>query len=217
MKYIIKIMPTKRSFAITVLETDRIADINSILRKRAEITMQSSSHIYFDTQPANPDDIVQDITFFMLESDEKKSADEKLNDLIYELDQQNTDYAIRDEDTGKMIVYVEFVGALDIKFDNLKSVKAGTYEKIDELKSYKTESGLCKGYKPNFRPMESQSIENKSIKPESIYLFCHSQEDLMQLKGTISKKVLEIDPDLKLEFRQFTGEDPEYRTKNPSP
>jgi hypothetical protein len=209
-------MSTKRSFAITVLESERIADINNILRKHADITMQSSSHIYFDTQPANPDDVVQDITFFMLESDEEKSADEKLNELIDELDEMDTDYAIRDEDTGKMIVYVEFVGALDIMFDNIRSVKEGTYEKIDELKSLKTEFGLCKGYKPSFRPMESQPIENKNIKPESIYLFCHSQEALMMLKDTLSKRILEIDPDFKLAFRQFTGADPEYRTKNPS-
>ncbi|WP_292887842.1 hypothetical protein [Methanobrevibacter sp. UBA212] len=40
--------------------------------------LQPSSHIYFDTQPANPDDVVQDITFFMLESDDKKIADERL-------------------------------------------------------------------------------------------------------------------------------------------
>lgn len=209
-------MSTKRSFAITVLESERISDINTILRKRADITLQSSSHTYFDTQPVNPADIVQDITFFMLESDAEKSADEKLDELIDELDGMDTNYAIRDEDTGKMIVYVEFVGALDIKFDNVKSIKEGTYEKIDELKSLKTEFGLCKGYKPNFRPMESQSIEDKDIKPESIYLFCHSQEDLMRLKGMLSEKVLEINPDFKVEFRQFTGADPEYKTKNPS-
>ena len=208
-------MSTKRSFAITVLESERIADINNILRKRADITMQSSSHIYFDTQPVKPNDVVQDITFFTLESDGEKSADEKLDDLIDELDKLDTNYAIRDEDAGKMIVYIEFVGALDIKFDNLKIVKEGTYEKIDELKSLKTEFGLCKGYKPNFRPMESQSIENKAIKPESIYLFCHSQKDLMRLKEMLSKRILEIDSEFEVQFRQFTGEDPEYKTKIP--
>ena len=209
-------MSTKRSFAITVLESERIADINNILRKRADITMQSSSHIYFDTQPVKPNDVVQDITFFTLESDGEKSADEKLDDLIDELDKLDTNYAIRDEDTGKMIVYIEFVGALDIKFDNLKIVKEGTYEKIDELKSLKTEFGLCKGYKPNFRPMESQSLEDKAIKPESIYLFCHSQEDLENLKDMLYEKILKIEPDFEVEFRQFTGDNPEYKTKNPN-
>ena len=32
-----------------------------------------------------------------------------------------------------MIVYVKFVGALDIKFDNVEIIKEGTYKKIDEL------------------------------------------------------------------------------------
>lgn len=115
-----------------------------------------------------------------------------------------------------MIVYVEFVGAIDIKFDNLKIVKKGTYERIDELKSLKTKFGLCKGYKPNFRPMESQSIEDKAIKPESIYLFCHSQEDLENLKDMLYEKILKIEPDFEVEFRQFTGDNPEYKTKNPN-
>ena len=206
-------MSTKRSFAITALDSEKIADINNILRKHADITMQSSSHIYFDTQPVNSKDIVQDITFFMLETDEKSSADRKLDELIGELDQLNTDYAIRDEDTGEMIVYVKFVGALDIKFDRLKIVKEGTYEKIDELKSFKTDLGICKGYKPNFRPMESQSLENKNIKPESIYMFCHSQENLMKMKEILFERILEIDSDFEVEFRQFTGKKPEYKTK----
>ena len=184
-----------------------IESINRIIRKHADITMESSSHIYFDTQPVSSSDVVQDITFFTI------SSDDELEDLIEELDQLDTDYAIRDEDTGKMIVYVEFVGALDIIFDDLKTIHPGTYKKIDDLKSYKTEFGICKGYKPNFRPMESQSIEDKDIKAESIYMFCHSQENLMKLKEVLTEKVLEIDPDFRLEFRQFMGEDPEYGTK----
>lgn len=206
-------MSSKRNFVINILETEMIADINRILRKYADITLQSSSYVYFSAQPANPGDVVQDITFFTLKSDDKKSADEKLDILIDELNQLDTDYAIRDEDSGKMIVYVEFVGAIDIKFDNMKIIKEGTYDKIDELKSYKTEFGLCKGYKPSFRPVESQSIENKEIKPESIYLFCHSQKDLMKLKEMLYEKILEIDTGLEVEFRQFTGEDPKYKTK----
>lgn len=200
-------MSSRRNFAITVLDSQMIESINRIIRKHADITMESSSHIYFDTQPVSSSDVVQDITFFTI------SSDDELEDLIEELDQLDTDYAIRDEDTGKMIVYVEFVGALDIIFDDLKTIHPGTYKKIDDLKSYKTEFGICKGYKPNFRPMESQSIEDKDIKAESIYMFCHSQENLMKLKEVLTEKVLEIDPDFRLEFRQFMGEDPEYGTK----
>lgn len=206
-------MSIKRNFAVTVLDSENIKNVNEILNKRASITMQSSSHVYFDTQPISNTDIAQDITFFQIESEDETSAGKKLQSLIEDLDQLNIDYAIRDEDTGKMLAYVEFVGALDIIFDNVKFIKKGTYKKIDELKSYKSELGICKGYKPSFRPMESQSIENSDIKHESIYLFCHTQEDLLKLKDALSEKIMEIDSDFKVEFRQFMGEDPEYGTK----
>ena len=107
-------MATKRSFVINILEIERITDANNIIRKHADITMQSSSYVYFDAQPANPDDLLPDITFFTLESDGKKSADEKLDILIDELNQLDTDYAIRDEDSGKMIEYIKFVGVFNI-------------------------------------------------------------------------------------------------------
>ena len=64
--------------------------------------------------------------------------------------------------------------------------------------------------------MESQSLEDKAIKPESIYLFCHSQEDLENLKDMLYEKILKIEPDFEVEFRQFTGDNPEYKTKNPN-
>lgn len=206
-------MSIKRNFAVTVLDSEKISSVIEVIIKYARITMQSSSHIYFNTQPVNSSEIAQDITFFQIESEDKIGADKILQSLIEDLDQLNTDYAIRDEDTGKMLAYVEFVGALDIIFDNLKFIKEGTYKKIDELKSYKSELGTCKGYKPSFRPMESQSIENRDIKHESIYLFCHTQEDLMKLKEKLSEKILEIDSGFKVEFRQFMGENPEYGTK----
>ena len=202
-------MSIKRNFAISILDSEKINDIIKIIIRYADITMQSSSHIYFDTHPVSSSEIVQDITFFQIEADDESCAYEKLNKLIEDLNQLNTDYAIRDEDTGKMIEYIKFVGALDIKFDNMKIIKDGTYKKIDALKSYKSELGTCKGYKPNFRPLENQSIENKTVKPEIIYLFCHTPEDLMKLKETLSQKILEIDRDFKLEFRQFMGKNPE--------
>lgn len=95
----------------------------------------------------------------------------------------------------------------------MKTIKKGTYEKIDELKSHKSEFGFCKGYKPNYHPIETQSIENKDIKHESIYLFSHSQEELLKLKEELIEKIMEIDSDLEIGFRQFTGEYPEYSTK----
>lgn len=203
-------MSIKRNFAIAILDSERIGDVIKVLIEHAKITMQSSSHVYFDTQPVDSSEIAQDITFFQIESENESGADEKLEDLIECLDSLKTDYAIRDEDTGKMVAYIEFVAALDIEFDNMKIIKEGTYRKIDELKSFKSEFGTCKGYKPHFRPLEGQSIENKTIQHESIYLFCHSREDLLKLKDALSERVLEIDPDFRIGFRQFTGANPEY-------
>lgn len=203
-------MVIKRNFAISVLDSEMISSVIEVIIKYASITIQSSSHVYFDTQPVTSSEIVQDITFFQIEAEDNAETNEKLNGLIEELDQLNTDYAIRDEDTGRMIEYIKFVAALDIKFDNMKTIREGTYKKIDELKSYKSEFGTCKGYKPHFRPIESQSIENMKIPPETIYLFCHSQEALMKLKELLSEKILEIDGDFKLELRQFTGKDMDY-------
>ena len=92
-------------------------------------------------------------------------------------------------------------------------IKEGTYEKIDELKNFKSEFGICRGYKPNFRLMEGQHYENLNNKPEGIYLLCRSQENLMQLKELLSEKIMEIDPDFVIEFIQFDDPKPENNTK----
>ena len=106
-----------------------------------------------------------------------------------------------------MLVYVKFVGILRIKFDKMKTIKKGTYKKIDELKDLNTEFGICKGYMPDFRPIESQPIENVNIKPESIYIYCHSQENLMKLKDILTEKIMEIDSDLEIDFKQYSEDD----------
>lgn len=200
-------MPIKKNYALTVLDSKMISAMNRIIIDHANITMQSSSHMYFDTQPVDFSEIAQDITFFQLEAEDKNDLDKKLHDLLEDLNQIKVDYALRDEDTGEMIVYVKFVGALDIKFDNVEIIKEGTYKKIDELKHFKTELGTCKGYKPAFRPVESQPIKDMVIKPESIYLFCHSKEDLLKLKEILSEKIMEIDSSLEIGFRLFTEDD----------
>lgn len=98
----------------------------------------------------------------------------------------------------------KFVGSMDIKFDKIKIIKKDTYKKIDALKTLKNEFGICKGYKPDFRPVESQPIENMDIKPEHIYVLCNSSEDLSKLKELLTEKIMEIDQDLVIEYRQFT-------------
>ena len=91
-----------------------------------------------------------------------------------------------------------------IKFDNIKCISKGTYKKIDELKQSKTEFGYCKGYKPDFRPIESNPVENVTIPDEKIYLFSDSRENILKLSEYLSEKANEIDSDLEVEFILFT-------------
>ena len=71
-------MSIKRNFAVTVLDSEKISSVIEVIIKYARITMQSSSHIYFNTQPVNSSEIVQDITFFQIESEDKIGADKIL-------------------------------------------------------------------------------------------------------------------------------------------
>lgn len=199
-------MSIKENFAVSILDFDKITDVNQIILKHADITMRTSSFFIFDKQPIRPE-IPHDITLFQIETKDETSLNEKLNDLIEDLNKINTDYALRNQDTGEMLVYVEFVGALYIKFDNLKIIKKGTYKKIDELKELETEFGICKGYKPDFRPMESTQIDDIDIKPETIYLYCHSEENLLKQKDLLTEKIREIDSEFVIDFREFTVED----------
>lgn len=196
-------MTITKNYAIAILDNEKNKEINNIISKYGSITLKSSSHIHFDTQPINPNEITQDITYFKLDCEDESILDKTLTDLIESLNQENTYYSLRDESSGKLIVAVPFVYALDIKFDNIKIIKEGTYKKIDELKVLKTEYGICKGYRPNFRPVESNPIGNITIKTESIYLFCKTEENLEKLKNLLSEKITEIDPELTIGFRPF--------------
>ena len=131
-------MAVKKNYAITNLETEKIPDVNNIIRKYSTVSFRSSSHIYFDMEPVN-NEVIEDMTFFKLEAEDESSLDEKFKELTDEIDQIISNYAIRDENTGELLVYLKFVGELSIKFDNMHFIKEGTYEKIDELKNLKSE------------------------------------------------------------------------------
>lgn len=206
-------MAIKKNYVITNLETEKINDVNKIIREHASVTLRSSSHIYFDMEPTDSSGAIQDMTFFRLEAEDENELDKKFKELVNEIDKLITNYAIRDEDTGDLLVYLEFVGELSINFDNLSVIKEGTYKKVDELKNFKSEFGICRGYKPHFRPMEGRVIENRNIKPEGIYLLCNTQENLMKLKDLLFEKAMEIDPDLEVGFTQFNEPSPKNSTK----
>ena len=204
MKHILYIMVIKRNFAVAVMDNPHFNEFYEIISKYSDSIKKSHSHIVFDTQPVNPDDITYDLIFFQLECESKSLKDSKLNKIIEELNGLDSDYTLMDEDNGNMIVALDFVGMLKIKFENVEVIEKGTYEKIDELKQTKTEFGYCKGYKPDFRPMESKPIANSTVQDEKIYLFSESRENLSKLTDYLSEKIMEIDSDLELEFVPFT-------------
>lgn len=196
-------MVIKKNCSLAIVDIEKIDEINKVIIKYATHLQNYSTHLYFNLDPIHSADINSDITLFRLESEDESSLDKKLNDLIEEMNQLNTGYAIRDEDTHEMIVEIEHLMALRIKFDNVKSIKKGTYEKIDGLNHLKTEFGICKNYNPNFRPVENMSIENMKIEPETIYLFSDSAENLSKLKAFVFEKIMEIDPNLEIEIEPF--------------
>lgn len=203
-KNIIFIMSSKRNFAIRIFNSDKITEINSIITDYGEITTKSSSHMLFNTVPISDNDIAEDITFFSLKSEDEDSLNSKLDELISEINKLNTEYTLMDSDSEEMIMSVKYVGAFDIKFDHIESIKKGAYEKIDKLKQLKSEYGICKGYKPSFHPIETTPIKKDNVKKETIYVFCNSEENLSELKELLTQKVKEIDPDFEVGFRLFT-------------
>ena len=166
-------MAVSKKLSIVIMEPEKIDEINDIIVKYSEMSAQSSSHVLFDVEPVNLSDIAEDLTFFTLSAEDEKSLDDKQNKVIEELNQLDTDYSIRNMETKEYFTTIASVGAVFIKFDNFKTIPKGTYEKIDKWKNAKTKFGYCKGYKPAFRPIEGNSIEQLEIKQETIYLFIY--------------------------------------------
>lgn len=196
-------MAIKRKYSLAIVDIEKIDEINKIITKYTTDIEQYSTYFYFNLDPVRVEDVKMDITFFQLESENESSLNKQLNGLIEEINQLNTGYAIRDEDTAEMIVEIEHVIAFNIKFDNVKFIEKGTYEKIDGFNHLKTEFGICKTYNPNFRPLEDVSIENLVVKPEIIYLFSDSEEDLSKLKAFVTEKIMEINPDFEIDTNHF--------------
>ena len=197
-------MTIKNKFSLIIMDTEKISQFNQIILKHANTIRQASSNVLFNTYPIDMGNIVQDLTYFNIEAEDEKGLEENLNNLIEELNQMNCDYCLVNEDTREFIEYVQFVGSVDIKFDNLTEIPKGTYKKIDDLKYLKTEFGYCKGYMPTFRPLEGKPINNKEIKDEHIYVFSNSDENMAKLREFICKKIMEINAGLIVEHRQFT-------------
>lgn len=200
-------MSIKRNYTLGIMDETKINKINTTISRYADITMQSSSHMYFDKQPINVNEVVQDVTFFQLKSDDEDSFEKKLKDLIKSLDELNTDYILRDEETQKLIVTVDYGGYITARFDNIKFLKPGTYDVIDEIKCMKTDLGYCKGFKPKFRPLCGKSIEDIQVNPEIIYIVSDSDENLREFRDFVTRRLLEVEPDFELEFARIEPQD----------
>lgn len=196
-------MVVKKKFSLAIVDIEKIDDINNIIIQYAGYIQQYSTYFYFGIDPIRYDDVCMDITFFELKSESESSLEKKLNDLIEAVNQLDTLYAIRDEGTHDMVLKIEHVIALDIKFDNVKFIKEGMYGEIDSINHLKTEFGICKNYNANYRPVENMSVENKLVEPETIYLFSDSAENLSKLKALVSEKIMKIDPDFVIELKPF--------------
>lgn len=196
-------MSVKKKFSLAIVDVEKIDEINTIILKYGFDLQQYSTHTYFNLAPIDADHIYKDISFFQLESENESGVNKKLTDLIEEINQLDTQFAIRDEETHEMIVEINRVIAIYIHFDKVKFINEGTYEKIDAIDHLKTEFGICKTYNPNFRPLENRPLENMIAEPEIVYLFADSEENLSKLKDLICEKIMEIDSDFELELKQF--------------
>lgn len=196
-------MAVSKKLSIVIMNHSKIHDVNQIIIKYSKLASPSSSHILFDVEPINLNDVAEDLTFFRIDAEDEKSLDDKINELIEELNQVDTDYSIRNMETGDFYTTIASVGAIFIKFDNIKVIPEGTYKQIDELKNMVTEFGYCKGYKPPFRPLEGKSIEDLDVKSENIYLFATPSEDMPKLIEYMSERIAEIDSDFIIESKIY--------------
>ena len=194
-------MSISKNFSIGILNSEKISKINRIIFKYSVSSSHYPANIFFDIKSVNQNENLNDITFFEMVCENETELDDKIKELIEELNRIDKDYTLRDEDTGELIGDIKSLGMLNIKFDRVDIIKKGTYKKIDALKNLKTEFGYCKGYKPLFRPIESKKIENMNVLPEAIYMFCKSQENLLKLNDYLSEKLMEINPNFELELR----------------
>ena len=196
-------MSIKRNYILGIINDKTILEFEGVISNYASMSRASSSHMYFSKQPIDSGEISQDVIFFQIESENESILDKKVNDLISELNELGGDYVLRDDETGEMLVTVRYGGQIAIKFDKIKTLKHGIFKKIDDLKTFNADFGYCKGFKPNFRPIEGNSIEDLDVNPEVIYITADSSENLLKLRDFLTDRVKDIDSDLEVEFTWF--------------
>lgn len=196
-------MSIRRNYVIGIINDNTVPDYEKVVAKYATVSRKSSSHMFFARQPVDCEEISQDVIFFQLEAENMSKLDEKVKSLIEDLNELEGDYALRDDKTGELLVTVRYGGQIAIRFDSLKTIEKGTFERIDELKSFNADFGYCKGFKPKFRPIEGNSIEDMEVRPEVIYITADSGENLLKLRDYLTGRIKEINPDFEVEFTWF--------------
>lgn len=194
-------MPIKQKFNIQIYNKDKINQISSIITDFGKIISRSSSVMFSTKIQINPDEIVYDSIIFQLESESEKSLDELLNKLCEDIDDLNAIYVLKNFETKEVIVYPnKFLGKIIVRFDNLKTIKHGTFDKLDKLKGLKTSCGYCRGVNPLFRPIETMSVEHMEVSPEIIYLVSNSSGNLEKLREYVFDEVRKTDSNIDVEF-----------------
>lgn len=200
-------MSIKKNFTVGIMDESRIDEFNHIIASYANISMGTASPLYFGMVPVDGATIAFDITFFTFISDNESQLNKKLYELIDSLNELNADYILMDEETRELLVTVDFGGKIVVNLDKLDVIKPGTYKKIDELKYLKTELGYTKGFKPSFRPIEGQEMEEIYVLDEIIFLISDSSENLIKFSEYISNRVMEINPEFGVEFSKIDPQD----------
>lgn len=196
-------MTVKRKYIVGIINDEYIDAVNEVISKYTDKTEKTSFNMIFVKQPIDFSNVPHDVTFFQLEGEDETQMEKKLNQLIDELDSMNIDYTLMDDETRELLVTVKFGGQITVKFDNINYLEEGTFDKIDELKSLHTDIGYCKGFKPSFRPFEGHHLDHLNILPEIMYITSDCEENLLKFRDLVFEKVLEINPELKVEFIQF--------------
>ena len=166
-------------------------EIKPIIARHCEFQMGGSME--FDAQGISSGDWIPEQGIY------KFIENHSVDDLIKDLKMLCKYVTFKDIDSKKILQYI---GTLIISFVNIKYLKPGTLKKLDEIKVLKTEFGYCKGNKPFMRPMETSHLINSGYS-ELIYLISDSIDNIIDLELLVENKVLEIDPNFKVEFRLF--------------
>lgn len=190
-------MYKKNKIIIEIDDMTKFNEINTIITKHCELEMGGPKD--FDI-PGNSN------ADYRAESGLYKIVENHtFNDLIKELGPLCKYITFKDVDSKEVLQYI---GKLIIRFDKIKHLKVGTYDKINEFNGLKNELGCCKkqDLNPNGvigpKPLEGTDARFMSYS-EVLILVSESLDNLVKLDLLIENKLLEFDSNFELNFELF--------------